>query len=58
MDKLDYLKQLIETLEVDLLKFYGKGNKAASIRARKTLQDIRQESLDLRKDISLTRKTK
>ena len=58
MDKLEYLKQLIEILEVDLLKFYNKGNKAASIRARKTLQKIRQESLDLRKDISLTRKTK
>jgi len=58
MDNLDELKQLIEDLTVDLGKFYGKGNKAASIRARKTLQSIRAKALEIRKHVSETRKNK
>ena len=56
MDNLDDLKNMIDQLEVDLLKFYNKGNKAASIRARKTLQDIKQQAQNIRMDISQTRK--
>jgi len=56
MDNLDELKNMIDNLEVDLLKFYKKGNKAASIRARKTLQDIKQQAQDIRMHISQTRK--
>jgi len=56
MDKLNELKQLLDLLEVDLLKFYDKGNKAASIRARKTLQDIKAQAQEIRVDVSETRK--
>lgn len=56
MNNLEELKNTIELLEVDLIKFYKKGNKAASIRARKILQDIKRQAQDIRMDISKTRK--
>ena len=55
MDNLEDLKILINKLEVDMSKFYKKGNKAASIRARKTLQDIKALAQTIRVDISKTR---
>ena len=58
MNKLEELKRLLDTLEVDLVKFYDKGNKAASIRARKTLQDIKSQAQEIRVDVSETRKGK
>lgn len=57
MDKLIELKNMLDELEVDLIKFYEKGNKAASIRARKTLQDIKAQAQEIRADVSETRKT-
>lgn len=56
MDNLDELKYMIELLEVDLNKFYTKGNKAASIRARKTLQDIKAQAQIIRMDVSEIRR--
>tara|TARA_R110000796_G_scaffold252137_1_gene385314 strand:- start:12382 stop:12558 length:177 start_codon:yes stop_codon:yes gene_type:complete len=58
MNNLNELKNMIDLLEVDLVKFYKKGNKAASIRARKVLQDIKSQAQNIRMDISQTRKTK
>jgi hypothetical protein len=58
MDNLEVLKNMMENLEVDLLKFYDKGNKAASIRARKTLQDIKEQAQNIRMHISHTRNKK
>ena len=58
MDNLNELKNMVDRLEVDLAKFYNKGNKAASIRARKMLQDIKQQAQDIRMHISQTRKDK
>lgn len=55
MNNLDDLRIMIDQLEVDLVKFYTKGNKAASIRARKMLQDIKAQAQYIRKDISDTR---
>jgi hypothetical protein len=56
MDNLENLKFMIDKLEVDLNKFYTKGNKAASIRARKTLQEIKNQAQVIRVHISQTRK--
>lgn len=56
MDNLEELRNMIDRLEVDLAKFYKKGNKAASIRARKTLQEIKAQAQNIRMDISKTRK--
>ena len=55
MDNLQELRNLVDLLEIDLTKFYKKGNKAASIRARKTLQDIKAQAQIIRMDISQTR---
>jgi len=57
MDELNELKDLLDKLELDLIKFYEKGNKAASIRARKTLQEIKAQAQEIRVDVSETRKT-
>ena len=58
MDNLERLKQMIVELEIDLNKFYSKGNKAASIRARKLLQDIKAQAQEIRVHVSKTRKDK
>jgi len=57
MNNLDDLKGMVDRLEVDLTKFYTKGNKAASIRARKTLQEIKEQAQNIRMHISKVRNT-
>lgn len=48
MEKLEEIKTLVETLSVDVSKFYDKKNKSAGTRARKTAQDIKNLLQDLR----------
>ena len=57
MDKFNELKELIAGLEEDVVKFYEKGNKAAGVRLRKGLQEIRTLSQTLRQDVSAKNKT-
>jgi hypothetical protein len=57
MEKFEELKTLIASIEEDAAKFYEKGNKAAGVRLRKGLQEIRTISQDLRKDVSEKNKT-
>lgn len=48
------LEQLIEILDdakKDYYKFYGKGNKSAATRLRKSLQDVVNLSKDMRKQV-------
>jgi len=56
MDNLEQLRKMLDELEIDLGKFYKNGNKAASIRARKMLQNIKAQSQVIRVDVSKTRK--
>lgn len=56
MIKYDELEKLMLTLKVDLNKFHQKNNKAAGIRARKTLQDIKSISQEIRVEISEKRR--
>jgi len=51
MSRIDDVKNLVSELEVDLEKFYDKGNKAAGTRARKQLQDLKKLSQDIRLEI-------
>ncbi len=51
MSRIDQMKSLIEELEPDMNKFYEKENKAAGTRARKTLQEIKKVSQDIRLEI-------
>jgi hypothetical protein len=47
MDHLATLKQLIADAEEDVKKGFG-GNKAAKVRARKKMQEIKKAAQDLR----------
>jgi hypothetical protein len=41
MNKIEKLKELIASAEIDADKFYRKGNGAAGTRLRKTMQDLK-----------------
>ncbi len=51
MSRQDEMHSLLDQLEPDLNKFYNKGNKAAGTRARKTLQEIKKKSQEIRLEI-------
>jgi hypothetical protein len=57
MEKFEELKTLIASIEDDATKFYEKGNKAAGVRLRKGLQEVRTLSQTLRQDVSSKNKT-
>lgn len=52
MEKFNELKMLVANLEEDATKFYEKDNKAAGVRLRKGLQDIKALAQALRLDVS------
>lgn len=52
MDKYTELKNLVSEMEQDVNKFYNKDVKAASVRIRKALQEIKTVSQDMRKEVS------
>ncbi len=51
MSRFDEIKNLVTSLEVDMNKFYAKGNKAAGTRVRKGLQDLKKLAQDVRLEI-------
>lgn len=51
MSRYDELKNLVESMEDDLNKFYNKANKAAGTRARKGLQELKNLAQEVRMDI-------
>ncbi len=51
METLSKIKELIEKMSVDTQKVYEKGNRSASIRARKYAQEIKQLIGVYRKEI-------
>lgn len=51
MSRIEQVRSLISELEPDMEKFYDKGNKAAGTRARKTLQEIKKVSQEIRLEI-------
>jgi len=56
-NSLTRFKELVSEFETDYLKFTEKGNKTAGTRARKSLQEIRNLSKDIRIEISSAKKT-
>lgn len=56
MDKFNELEAVVAGLKEDITKFYDKGNKAAGVRVRKTLQDIKALAQAIRVDISAQKK--
>jgi hypothetical protein len=51
MEILQKIKELVEKMSVDTQKVYEKGNRSASIRARKYAQEIKQLIGVYRKEI-------
>ncbi len=56
MNRFPEIKELIDSLEEDMDKFYNKGNKTAGTRARKTLQELKKLAQDIRVDIQEKKK--
>jgi hypothetical protein len=52
MENFNELKTLIASLEEDAIKFYEKDNKAAGVRLRKGLQEIKTSAQALRIEVS------
>ena len=52
MENFNELKETLLALEEDAAKFYDKGNKAAGVRLRKGLQDIKAMAQVIRQDVS------
>lgn len=51
MEKFTHLNEILETMKTDIEKFYDKGQNAAGTRLRKSLNDLRKKSAEIRKDI-------
>ncbi len=56
MNKLNELKELIASMEGDVEKFFEKRNKAAGVRVRKNLQEVKTLAQELRLEISAKNK--
>lgn len=48
MEIFDNIKEIIADAEDDVSRFYEKGNKAAAVRIRKAMQDVKKLAQDLR----------
>ena len=56
--KFNQLKAIVALAEEDMIKYSLKGNKTAGTRMRKSLQDIKEISTELRKEVLESRKMK
>lgn len=56
METLEKIKEKMEELSVDTVKFFQKNNDSAGTRARKKCQELKQLLQTLREDISKQRK--
>ncbi len=55
MNKLDEMKNFIDSMRSDYEKFFDKGKNAAGTRLRKSLQDLRRMAQELRNEIQRVR---
>ncbi len=55
MNKLDELKNFIDSMQSDYEKFFIKGKNAAGTRLRKSLQELRKMAQELRNEIQKVR---
>jgi len=45
------MQDIVNSVQTDVDKFYGSGNKAAGTRVRKAMQAVKNLAQDLRKDV-------
>lgn len=51
METLEKIRELVDNMTVDGIKFFTKGNNSAGIRARKTAQEIKELLKKFRSEI-------
>lgn len=56
MEKFNELEALVANMKEDVVKFYEKGNKAAGVRVRKALQDVKALAQAIRVNVSEQKK--
>jgi hypothetical protein len=56
MEKFNELEALVASMKEDITKFYEKSNKAAGVRVRKSLQDVKAIAQAIRVEISEQKK--
>jgi hypothetical protein len=56
MKEYDKIKQLVEALNEDVMKFSEKGNAAAGTRVRKGLQDVKRACQEMRDAVQSMKK--
>jgi hypothetical protein len=57
MEKYNQLKQLVASIEGDFEKFYVKHNKAAGVRIRKHMQELKSLAQDIRLEVQTLKET-
>lgn len=57
MNRYQELLNLVQSFEKDFDKFYGKHNKAAGVRVRKHMQDLRKLAQDIRLEVQTLKET-
>ena len=55
MEKFEEIKALIDACSEDIDKFYAKGNKAAAVRIRKSMQEVKNLAQELRIHVQETK---
>ena len=55
MEIFNNIKEIIAEAEDDVSKFYEKGNKAAAVRIRKAMQEVKKLAQDLRIHVQETK---
>lgn len=50
-ERFQQLKDLVDSFEQDFAKFFDKQNKAAGVRVRKHMQELRQLAQDIRNEV-------
>lgn len=51
MSRMDEINEIVNDLQVEMQKFYEKGNKAAGTRARKHLMSLKNIAHEVRQEI-------
>jgi hypothetical protein len=51
MNRLQELRDLLNTFEKDFVKFYEKGNKSAGTRVRKHMNELKRKAQDIRREV-------
>jgi len=51
MNRLQELRDLLNTFEKDFVKFFEKGNKSAGTRVRKHMNELKRKAQDIRKEV-------